>query len=157
MLLLVLPTGGCTPPGESRAALRHLDDGRIELLAVVCEGHDAARLAVYENRSEGGGAGWVVETPLGSPPVERTQVLRVTLFRTPDGWQEQEGALDDLSPGTPYGLLFSDSAGQGSQLRFTLDRLTGLGDRVLTGPWRHERVVEESEFLDGARKSCDGA
>jgi hypothetical protein len=81
--------------------------------------------------------------------VERTQLLRVRLFEPPEGWETQNGSLARLTSGVPYGLSFTTVQGQRSEIGFTLDKLEGLDDRVLTGPWMDEQAMSESDFRQG--------
>ena len=157
--LIVLLAGvaltGCSPEPESRVAVRYLGDGRVEVLAVVCQGYRGVRVAVFEDRSEGGGAVWAVVPPVGAQPAARTELLRVPLFVTPAGWETQENSLTGLSAGVLYGVSFSSIEGRLVDMSFTLEKLERLGNRVLFGPPGHERAISESEFVEAASSLCD--
>jgi hypothetical protein len=158
VLLAGVALAGCnTPPLESRVAIRHLGDGRAEVLAMICKGHEVSMIAVYESASDSQGRGWTT-----GPPVTRersyakqTQLLRVKVFDTPAGWETQDGSLTSLAPGVRYGVRFGSVQGQASLIHFTLDDLEHLGESVLTGPDGDERRMSESDFVEAAREECD--
>jgi hypothetical protein len=158
VLLLAGVVAGCSsPPPESRVAIRYLGDGQAEVLALVCQGQEVVSVEVYESDADGHGKGWVVGPPaMGGPrDAKQTEPLRVKVFDNPEGWEATDRSLTQLAPGVSYGAAFSTVQGQRSMIRFTLDKLEDLGDRVLTGPWQHEQAVSESDFVKAARADCD--
>jgi hypothetical protein len=158
VLLAGVALAGCnTPPLESRVAIRYLGDGRAEVLAMVCRGHEVSTIGVVESASESQGRRWAT-----GPPVTReryyakqAQLLKVTLFENPSGWETQDESLTSLAPGMRYGVRFGSVQGQASVVEFTLEDLERLGDRVWTGPWGDERSMSQSDFEKAARYRCD--
>lgn len=154
--LLLATLAGCTPPPDKRVAIRYLPDGTAEVLALVCSGDEVVQLSLFEDRTEGDSAGWTVEpSPRGEPRrAERTELLRVTLFDTPPGWERRESSLTRLSASVSYGLSFTNLDGR-SVIGFTIEDLERLGDRVLTGRVGDNKVRSESEFIEAERASCE--
>ncbi|HEX5994456.1 MAG TPA: hypothetical protein VFY84_04880 [Jiangellales bacterium] len=103
------------------------------------------------------GARWAAGPPATGQPryAEQSHLLRVTLFEPPEGWEIREGSLTSLAPGVPYGLSFDSLQGQRSRIRFTLDQLERLDDKVRTGPWSDEQTMSENHFVKAARADCD--
>lgn len=153
----VVAAGGCmTPPPDTRVAATYSDEDPIEISAYVCKNYQVNLIQVFERGSNTEGAAWETGPPVGeSEYAERAHMIKVRIFQQPEGWVVLESSLTHLKRGVPYALAFSTVQGQTSRIRFTLEDLEQLGDRVWTGRTGEERAVSEAEFVEMVKAGCD--